>query len=73
MPLRGFRFNCIRYCSTVQILLSAFVDPVFCVGEGSDNNVSITPTHINTSISLNLNFTTTLKSGVTAAGFPLAA
>lgn len=60
------------------VLLSAFVDPMFCDGEGSDNNGGITPTHISTSISnksvsdtpisLNLNFTTTLKGGVTAAG-----
>jgi hypothetical protein len=60
------------------VLLSTFFDPVFCASEGSDNNGSITSTHINTSISnksvsdtpfsLNLNFSTTLKSGATAAG-----
>jgi|tagenome__1003787_1003787.scaffolds.fasta_scaffold20887829_1 hypothetical protein len=62
------------------VLLSAFVDPVLCAGEqgGSDNNGGTTPTHISTSnsnksvsdtpISLNLNFTTTLKGGATAAG-----
>jgi hypothetical protein len=58
------------------VLLSAFNDPVFCTG--SDNNGGTTPTHISTSISnksvsdtpisLNFNFTTTLKTGATAAG-----
>jgi hypothetical protein len=73
--LLSFSFIC-------MVLLSAFVDPVFCAGEqgGSDNIGGTTPTPPSTSnsnksvsdstppISLNLNFTTTIKGAATAAG-----